>query len=770
MLKKYVSFFMVLVFLLTNIPLNFGTMTYSSASINSDVEHTPNSSHALPTPDSTSTPNTNNITVNESLPSPTPTPANYTKTSDSLHLLNDTEGTSITTEDNIVFLSDLNWYRASCGWRTIQRDKSVENNIITLNGITYSKGIGTHAYSEIIYFLGSNCTTFVSDIGIDDECDNYGGSVAFQVWADGTLLYDSGIMYNTTPTKAISVNVSGVNELKLIVTNADGKNYCDHADWAGARLEYLHLPLSNEVFLSDLDYLSASCGWGSVSKDKSVGNNIITLNGMTYPKGIGTHAESEIIYNLGGNYSAFLSDIGVDDECTNYGSVVFQVWADGTLLYDSGVMYNSTPTKTVNVDVSGKNELKLIVTNANGSINSDHADWAGAELIPSLVDTWYKFTLNDQVIYVNEPKSGDSSIEARVCSIGSLNAFTYSYDGTAWMNTNIIAGIPGDGGIIVSGTNGLANHSKEDSIRNIGISSVSITRIIDATSKVTEFLSHFAFLTEAKTEEDWKMINLGANAALIDSVYSRNAVLLNNRVMKALLFFVNGESEQHANSNYFYISAKTNIEYAIMIAARIVEKGSEAAAAAALVNAGVSFSGGIYTFVYSGGIGGPITFALGAEATSSLALAGVCTIAGVAVGVVAENAEAAFKNDISNPSLNKAVAEAIESANALAKQYGGRNIVGTTFNEIKPTQEFVNWEKVEQYVQRLNAGEQLPAIDVYQVAGKEGWFIEEGHHRLIASKITGKPVSINYKTTSGPAGMSDWTEVMWKEYTGEGDW
>ncbi|MFC5402042.1 NPCBM/NEW2 domain-containing protein [Cohnella soli] len=45
-----------------------------------------------------------------------------------------------------------------------------------------------------------------------------------------------------------------------------------------------------------------------------------------------------------------------------------------------GTMSSSTPSKSVDVDVSGKNELKLIVTDAGDGINSDHADWADAKL------------------------------------------------------------------------------------------------------------------------------------------------------------------------------------------------------------------------------------------------------------------------------------------------------------------------------------------------------------------------------------------------------
>lgn len=113
------------------------------------------------------------------------------------------------------------------------------------------------------------------------------------------------------------------------------------------------------------------------------------------------------------------------------------------------------------------------------------------------------------------------------------------------------------------------------------------------------------------------------------------------------------------------------------------------------------------------------------------------------------------------------IRNAISKADDAARACGGRNIVGSTFSEVKPTQEIVNWEKVEDYVRRLNAGEQLPSIDVYKVAGKDGWFIEEGHHRFIASQIANKPVSINYKSNSGAVGMNDWQGVTWKEYIDE---
>lgn len=44
---------------------------------------------------------------------------------------------------------------------------------------------------------------------------------------------------------------------------------------------------------------------------------------VTYEKGLGVHAYSKVSYYLGGNCSFFTSDVGVDDEAGERGSVVF---------------------------------------------------------------------------------------------------------------------------------------------------------------------------------------------------------------------------------------------------------------------------------------------------------------------------------------------------------------------------------------------------------------------------------------------------------------
>ena len=106
--------------------------------------------------------------------------------------------------------------------------------------------------------------------------------------------------------------------------------------------------------------------------------------------GLGTHAKSEIVYGLDGEFDGrFEAWVGVDAEMTgrNRGSVVFQVFGDDERLFDSGVMRSNQPAKRVSVSVTGVTELRLVVTDAGDGINCDHADWADALVIGQRSET-----------------------------------------------------------------------------------------------------------------------------------------------------------------------------------------------------------------------------------------------------------------------------------------------------------------------------------------------------------------------------------------------
>ncbi len=162
------------------------------------------------------------------------------------------------------------------------------------------------------------------------------------------------------------------------------------------------IPTSNQgttetKYLSDMDPISAINGWGPYEKNMSNGEEAagdglsITLNGVTYQKGLGTHALSELTYSIAPTCTNFMASIGVDEEVDVRGSVVFQVFGNGAKIFDSGFMTNLSDTQNINVPLSNISTLQLVVQNGGDDFGSDHASWADARIVcvqaPAVVET-----------------------------------------------------------------------------------------------------------------------------------------------------------------------------------------------------------------------------------------------------------------------------------------------------------------------------------------------------------------------------------------------
>lgn len=138
-----------------------------------------------------------------------------------------------------VFASDHQWVNAENGWGPVELDMSngpqapKDGQPLTLNGVTYKKGLGTHAPSKIRYYTGGQCTSFAADVGLDDAQATR-GSVGFTVLADGKSVATSPVMRPDTPTHTIDANITGAEYVDLVVDIGGDDNGNDHADWAGA--------------------------------------------------------------------------------------------------------------------------------------------------------------------------------------------------------------------------------------------------------------------------------------------------------------------------------------------------------------------------------------------------------------------------------------------------------------------------------------------------------------------------------------------------------
>ncbi len=301
--------------------------------------------------------------------------------------------------ERVDYLSDMQMASKTNGLGPVEVNMSNggatagDGKPIQVGGVPFAKGLGVNADSEVVYKLNRLYDDFRVTVGLDDEVAGTQGSVVFEIWVDGTLRYDSGLHRGNTPAEHVRVDVTGHDELKLVVRNGGDGNAMDRADWADA-----HVVLQSggaapppaadmDPYLSELAWKSATSGWGPVERDMSNGEQLaadgkpMSINGRKFSYGLGTHASSVIEYDLGKQFQRFVADVGVDDEVPEgKGSVVFQVFGDGRMLFETAKMTRGMSARRADLNVTGVAVLKLVVQDGGDGISYDHADWGGARL------------------------------------------------------------------------------------------------------------------------------------------------------------------------------------------------------------------------------------------------------------------------------------------------------------------------------------------------------------------------------------------------------
>jgi alpha-galactosidase len=103
----------------------------------------------------------------------------------------------------------------------------------------------------------------------------------------------------------------------------------------------------------------------------------ITLGGVVYPHGIGTLSINELIIDLKGQATRFVSMVGLDDAVKNQGSVTVEVWVDNKKAFISKVLNVGDPPVKVDVDLTGARFLELTIDDGGDVSTGDNADWGG---------------------------------------------------------------------------------------------------------------------------------------------------------------------------------------------------------------------------------------------------------------------------------------------------------------------------------------------------------------------------------------------------------
>jgi alpha-galactosidase len=139
--------------------------------------------------------------------------------------------------------------------------------------------------------------------------------------------------------------------------------------------------IAEAVPLSTLDLKQMTSGWGVPKADRAIGGGQLRIAGKEFAHGVGTHANSLLRVDLGGNARRFQAKVGVNDTAETQGSVEFLVIGDNKQLWRSGVLKRGQEAKSVDVNLAGVKVLTLRVTDGGDGESNDHADWAEAQIV-----------------------------------------------------------------------------------------------------------------------------------------------------------------------------------------------------------------------------------------------------------------------------------------------------------------------------------------------------------------------------------------------------
>ena len=139
------------------------------------------------------------------------------------------------------------------------------------------------------------------------------------------------------------------------------------------------LPTSarQQLFLAEVKPILAENGNVNFKRNLANTGSAMQMNGLQFSKGLGVGANSQLDFALAGNWQLFRADLGIDDSCKTAGSVQFQIYGDGKLLFDSGTLEAPAVVKP-ELDIRDIRRLSLRTVAGSDGIC---ANWANASLI-----------------------------------------------------------------------------------------------------------------------------------------------------------------------------------------------------------------------------------------------------------------------------------------------------------------------------------------------------------------------------------------------------
>lgn len=137
-----------------------------------------------------------------------------------------------------------------------------------------------------------------------------------------------------------------------------------------------------EIWLDELGESSYYIqDWGLPRANKAVTMTPLTVKGVVYERGMGTHAISRMLFETGGNACSISGLAGADDNSPFACHLQFKIVGDRQELWRSGILRKGDAAQPFHVDLSGIDKVLLLVEECGDGMMYDRADWLNVKFI-----------------------------------------------------------------------------------------------------------------------------------------------------------------------------------------------------------------------------------------------------------------------------------------------------------------------------------------------------------------------------------------------------
>mgnify|MGYP002609745648 CR=1 FL=1 len=119
-------------------------------------------------------------------------------------------------------------------WGLPEINRSVVGTPLSVGGVRFSRGIGGHAISRMLFSLGGKAQRITGMAGPDDT-NLFRTRLEFRILGDGRELWRSGVMTCGDKAVPFDVDLAGIDKVLLLIDMCDDEFMYDHADWVDVR-------------------------------------------------------------------------------------------------------------------------------------------------------------------------------------------------------------------------------------------------------------------------------------------------------------------------------------------------------------------------------------------------------------------------------------------------------------------------------------------------------------------------------------------------------